>query len=81
MIISCSNEVVATTQEFHVRFQRETGDVAFWDNGISVRTFNDCEYYVYTDCGTRIILLLSGLRGVEDVPLEYAAKLGIPFIR
>ena len=37
MIISFLNEVVSTTQEFHVRFQWGKDDVAFWDNRITVR--------------------------------------------
>ena len=36
MIIGYLNEVVATTQEFHVRFQWEKNDVAFWDNRVTV---------------------------------------------
>lgn len=36
VIISYLNEVVATTQEFHVRFQWGKDDVAFWDNRITV---------------------------------------------
>jgi len=35
MMINYLNEVVATTQEFHVRFQWGQDDVAFWDNRIS----------------------------------------------
>jgi alpha-ketoglutarate-dependent taurine dioxygenase len=31
-IISYLNEVISTTQEFHVRFQWQKNDVAFWDN-------------------------------------------------
>jgi taurine dioxygenase len=36
MIIGYLNEVVATTQEFHVRFQWGENDVAFWDNRVTV---------------------------------------------
>ena len=36
MIINYLNEVIATTQEFHVRFQWGKDDVAFWDNRITV---------------------------------------------
>lgn len=36
VIISYLNEVVATTQEFHVCFQWGKDDVAFWDNRITV---------------------------------------------
>lgn len=35
-IISYLNNVVATTQEFHVRFQWGKDDVAFWDNRVTV---------------------------------------------
>jgi sulfonate dioxygenase len=35
MIVNYLNEVVATTQELHVRFQWRKDDVAFWDNRIS----------------------------------------------
>ncbi|KAI4134111.1 MAG: hypothetical protein LQ347_001790 [Umbilicaria vellea] len=35
-IIRYLNEVIATTQELHVRFQWQKNDVAFWDNRISV---------------------------------------------
>ena len=35
-IIRYLNEVVATTQELHVRFQWQKNDVAFWDNRITV---------------------------------------------
>lgn len=38
MIISYLNEVVATTQELHVRFQWNKDDVAFWDNRICNHT-------------------------------------------
>ena len=36
-IINYLNEVLATTQELHVRFQWRKNDVAFWDNRICVR--------------------------------------------
>ena len=36
-IISYLNEVIATTQEIHVRFQWGKDDVAVWDNRICVR--------------------------------------------
>ena len=36
MIITYLNEIIATTQELHVRFQWNKGDVAFWDNRICV---------------------------------------------
>jgi len=39
MIINYLNEVIATTQEFHVRFQWGKDDVAFWDNRITVSSF------------------------------------------
>jgi taurine dioxygenase len=39
MIISYLNEVVATTQEMHVRFQWGKDDVAFWDNRITASFF------------------------------------------
>jgi sulfonate dioxygenase len=35
IIVNYLNEVVATTQELHVRFQWRKDDVAFWDNRIS----------------------------------------------
>ena len=35
-IIGYLNEVIATTQEIHVRFQWGKNDVAFWDNRICV---------------------------------------------
>ena len=35
-IIRYLNEVISTTQEFHVRFQWQKNDVAFWDNRICV---------------------------------------------
>ncbi|KAH8596119.1 hypothetical protein B0O99DRAFT_593956 [Bisporella sp. PMI_857] len=35
VIISYLNEVVSTTQEFHVRFQWGKDDVAFWDNRVT----------------------------------------------
>ena len=35
-IIRYLNEVITTTQEFHVRFQWRKDDVAFWDNRICV---------------------------------------------
>ena len=31
------NEIIATTNEIHVRFQWRKNDVAFWDNRICVR--------------------------------------------
>ncbi|KAF2188134.1 TauD-domain-containing protein [Zopfia rhizophila CBS 207.26] len=34
-IVAYLNEVIGTTQEFHVRFQWGKDDVAFWDNRIS----------------------------------------------
>ena len=36
VIIGYLNEVVATTQELHVRFQWNEDDVAFWDNRVTV---------------------------------------------
>ena len=36
MMIAYLNEVVATTQELHVRFQWGKDDVAFWDNRVTV---------------------------------------------
>lgn len=36
MIISYLNEVIATTQEAHVRFSWQKDDVAFWDNRTTV---------------------------------------------
>lgn len=33
------NELIATTQEIHVRFQWEKNDVAFWDNRVCVCTY------------------------------------------
>jgi sulfonate dioxygenase len=38
-IISYLNEVISTTQEFHVRFQWQKNDVAFWDNRICVSLY------------------------------------------
>jgi sulfonate dioxygenase len=35
-IISLLNEIVATSPEIHVRFQWNEGDVAFWDNRVTV---------------------------------------------
>lgn len=35
-IISFLNEIVATSPELHVRFQWNEGDVAFWDNRVTV---------------------------------------------
>lgn len=35
-IINYLNELMATTQEIHVRFQWQKNDVAFWDNRICV---------------------------------------------
>ena len=35
-IIRYLNEVIASTQEIHVRFQWQKNDVAFWDNRICV---------------------------------------------
>ena len=35
-IIRYLNEVIATTQEFHVRYQWGQNDVAFWDNRVCV---------------------------------------------
>lgn len=35
-IIRYLNEIVATTQEIHVRFQWQKYDVAFWDNRVTV---------------------------------------------
>ena len=34
-LVGYLNEVVATTQEAHVRFQWGEGDVAFWDNRVT----------------------------------------------
>ena len=36
IIISYLNEVISTTQELHVRFQWNEGDVALWDNRCTV---------------------------------------------
>jgi sulfonate dioxygenase len=35
-IIGLLNEIVATSPEIHVRFQWKEGDVAFWDNRVTV---------------------------------------------
>lgn len=35
-IINYLNEVISTTQEYHVRFQWRKNDVAFWDNRVCV---------------------------------------------
>lgn len=35
-IIRYLNEVISTTQEFHVRFQWNKNDVAYWDNRVCV---------------------------------------------
>lgn len=35
-VIRFLNEIIATTQELHVRFQWGKNDVAFWDNRICV---------------------------------------------
>jgi sulfonate dioxygenase len=35
-IISLLNEIVATSPEIHARFRWEAGDVAFWDNRVTV---------------------------------------------
>jgi sulfonate dioxygenase len=37
-VIGLLNEVVATSPEIHARFQWEKGDVAFWDNRVTVST-------------------------------------------
>lgn len=37
-IISYLNEIIATTQEVHVRYQWQKNDVAFWDNRVCVST-------------------------------------------
>lgn len=37
-IINYLNELIATTQEIHVRFQWQKNDVAFWDNRVCVST-------------------------------------------
>ena len=36
IIIQYLNEITATTQELHVRFQWQENDVAFWDNRVCV---------------------------------------------
>ena len=36
-IINYLNEIIATTQESHVRYQWNQNDVAFWDNRVCVR--------------------------------------------
>jgi sulfonate dioxygenase len=38
-IISLLNEIVATSPEIHARFQWSEGDVAFWDNRVTVSTY------------------------------------------
>ena len=35
-VIKYLNDIIATTQELHVRFQWQKNDVAFWDNRITV---------------------------------------------
>ncbi|KAK2754784.1 hypothetical protein FQN54_006677 [Arachnomyces sp. PD_36] len=37
-IIAYLNEVIATTQEMHARFQWNVNDVAFWDNRVTTHT-------------------------------------------
>jgi taurine dioxygenase len=41
LIISFLNEVISTTQEFHVRFLWGKDDVAFWDNRVTVSSFSE----------------------------------------
>ena len=49
-IIAYLREVVATTQEAHVRFQWGKNDVAFWDNRICVRSWLSCDgFEPFTD--------------------------------
>ena len=38
-IISYLNEIVSTSPELHARFQWNVGDVAFWDNRVTVCFF------------------------------------------
>jgi taurine dioxygenase len=49
MIISYLNEVVATTQELHVRFQWGKDDVAFWDNRVTVGSLSLGGFWRFTD--------------------------------
>jgi sulfonate dioxygenase len=42
-IIGLLNEIVATSPEIHARFRWEAGDVAFWDNRVTV-SLHFCSY-------------------------------------
>ena len=50
-IISLLNEIVATSPEIHARFQWREGDVAFWDNRVTV-SLRPCIHL----CSHRLIL-------------------------
>jgi alpha-ketoglutarate-dependent taurine dioxygenase len=66
-IISLLNEIVATSPEIHARFRWEEGDVAFWDNRVTVsyrRTASGLKSIVLTY--SRIILLRMASRRIGD---------------
>lgn len=67
MIISYLNEVVATTQELHVRFQWGKDDVAFWDNRVTVGSLSLGGFGGLLTI-SRIIRHRSGLRLIGGMP-------------
>lgn len=82
VILSYLNEVVATTQELHVRFQWGEGDVAFWDN----RATNHSASYGFAPHRRHAVrvaaqgekpTLAKDARSQEE---ELAAKYGLPTV-
>jgi taurine dioxygenase len=82
IIISYLNEVVATTQELHVRFKWGKDDVAFWDNRISNHSASygfapHRRHAVRVCCQAERPVLLPSAKSQEE---DLASRYGLPAV-
>ncbi|KAG4433565.1 hypothetical protein IFR05_010961 [Cadophora sp. M221] len=82
VIIGYLNEVVATTQELHVRFQWGEDDVAFWDNRVTNHSASygfapHRRHAVRVCCQAERPTLAPDARSQEE---DLAAKYGLPTV-
>ena len=75
-IINYLNEIIATTQESHVRYRWNPNDVAFWDNRVCVRlSILSIEWNVLTAC--RIIRPPTDLHRIVDMPFVSPPRVSV----
>ena len=77
-IISYLNEIIATTQELHVRYSWGKNDVALWDNRITVRYDPVDETQCMLTNDTRTILHPMGLPHIVVTRSGSLATLSVP---